>query len=646
MRRTLLLTVFVISSLVLSSFAMAGAQEAPAEPQVIETQSIDTDVNTTRVGLVDPATGIWFLRGQNGVVGSFFYGDPGDVPFVGDWNCDGIDTPGLYRQSDGFVYLRNSNSQGVADIRFFFGNPGDYPLAGDFNDDGCDTVSIYRASEARIYVINALGANDGGLGAADFSYIFGNPGDKPFVADFDGDGVDTVGLHRESTGFVYYRDSLTQGVADEDFFFGDPGDRFVAGDWGIVDGEETPGLFRPSNATFFFRHTNSQGNADQSLVWGTSTYLPIAGNWGTVTPGGPGGGGGGTPPALAVSGSLPSARQNMAYSANLTVTGGTPGYKVQILTVPSWASVTVSGSTIRVFGTAPASGGSGNVQVRVTDAKGAQVLRSVPLTVIGQCSGIGLPTQCPTLAQLYNATNGNSWTERTGWFTTANPCEWFGIDCTAGDAGNVSVISLDDNHLVGDISAVVFTPLTSLEVFDINANLQVGGTLPASLLGLPNLTTVDVGQNEFVNDIPASLWASTNLSVLDLSDNGFTGPLPDIASNVIVAIDISENGFDGPIPDGLWTKATLTSFDVAGNAFDGQIPATIAGMNALVSIDLSDNDFTGLIPDAMRAGLIDTVTSLAIHGNECFTPETPALDAWLQSFYVLPATWNEAGLCP
>jgi hypothetical protein len=234
------------------------------------------------VGLVDPAAGRWQLRDESGVVSGFFYGNPGDFPMVGDWDCDGVDTPGLYRQSDGFVYLRNSNSQGVADIRFFFGNPGDIPLAGDFDGDGCDTVSIYRAPEARIYVINALGANDGGLGAAEFAYVFGNPGDKPFVGDFDGNGEDTVGLHRESTGFVYFRNSHTQGNADNQFFFGDPGDRLVAGDWGIIDGVDTPAVFRPSDTTFYFRHTNTQGNADSQFRWGSSGWLPVAGEFGAL----------------------------------------------------------------------------------------------------------------------------------------------------------------------------------------------------------------------------------------------------------------------------------------------------------------------------------------------------------------------------
>jgi hypothetical protein len=242
------------------------------------------------VGLIDPEAGLWHLRDGSGAVTGFFYGNPGDFPMMGDWDCDGIDTPGLYRQSDGFVYLRNSNTEGVADIRFFFGNPGDIPLAGDFNGDDCDTVGIYRASEARIYVINALGANDGGLGPADFSYVLGNPGDKPFVGDFDGNGVDTVGLHRESTGFVYFRNTHSQGIADAQFFFGDPGDRLVAGDWGVVDQIDSPGVFRPSSATFYFRHTNTEGNADSQFGWGSTGWLPVSGSFGSLSGSGPGSG--------------------------------------------------------------------------------------------------------------------------------------------------------------------------------------------------------------------------------------------------------------------------------------------------------------------------------------------------------------------
>lgn len=233
------------------------------------------------VALFDPSQGIWHLGVRGGDPASFFFGDPGDHPIMGDWNCDGIDTPGLYRQSDGFVYLRNSNTQGVADIRFFFGNPGDVPLAGDFDGDGCDTVSIYRPDEQRIHVINTLGANDGGLGAADHSYLFGDPGDKPFTGDFDGDGIDTVGLHREATGFVYFRDTNTTGVADHLFYFGDPGDRLMAGDW-QADGADHPGVYRPSNRTIFLRYSNTQGDADEQRQWGQGSFIPLAGHFGEL----------------------------------------------------------------------------------------------------------------------------------------------------------------------------------------------------------------------------------------------------------------------------------------------------------------------------------------------------------------------------
>jgi hypothetical protein len=237
------------------------------------------DPLSVSVGLVDPATGLWHLRDAVGPVVDFYYGNPGDYPIMGDWDCNGTDTPGLYRQSDGYVYLRNSNTQGIADIRFYFGNPGDIPIAGDFNADGCDTVSIYRQTEGRVYIINKLGENDGGLGAADYNYYFGNPGDKPFTGDFNGNGTTTVGLHRESTGFVYFRNTNTQGIADAQFYFGDPGDRLVAGDWNN-DGLDSPALFRPSVTTFFFRFTNTQGIADAQFDWGEPDWLPVAGAFG------------------------------------------------------------------------------------------------------------------------------------------------------------------------------------------------------------------------------------------------------------------------------------------------------------------------------------------------------------------------------
>lgn len=232
-----------------------------------------------RPGYVDTELGLWRLVDAAGNVSkTFYFGNPGDVPIVGDWDCNGSQTPGMYRQADGYVYVRNSNTQGIADIRFYFGNPGDIPLAGDFNGDGCDTVSIFRRNEGRVYIVNELGANDGGLGPAEVSYYFGNPGDRPFVGDFDGDGTDTVGLHRAATGLVYYRNSHSAGFADNEFVFGDPGDRLFAGDW-VGEGFDSPGLFRPSDEITFFRFANAEGWADAQYRLGDSDWIPVAGDF-------------------------------------------------------------------------------------------------------------------------------------------------------------------------------------------------------------------------------------------------------------------------------------------------------------------------------------------------------------------------------
>jgi hypothetical protein len=63
--------------------------------------------------------------------------------------------------------------------------------------------------------------------------VFGNPGDKPFTGDFNGNGVTTVGLHRESTGLAVFRNTHTQGNADTQFVWGQSGWLPVSGIFGL-----------------------------------------------------------------------------------------------------------------------------------------------------------------------------------------------------------------------------------------------------------------------------------------------------------------------------------------------------------------------------------------------------------------------------
>ena len=248
---------------------------------VVSIAVVSTPQAPDTVGLVDISQGMWYLRNSAGVVTSFFYGNPGDLPIAGDWDGDGTATPGLYRQSDGFFYARNSNTQGPADAECFAGDPSDVPVVGDWDGDGDDNLGIYRPSEQKFYLFT-ISCTGSPMGAAQISFLFGNPGDNPVAGDWDADGITEVGLHRESTGFFYWRNTLDTGIASGQIFFGDPNDRFVAGDWGLVDGIDTPAIFRPSDLGFYFRHTLTQGVADSQFTWtgAGSGWLPVSGAFG------------------------------------------------------------------------------------------------------------------------------------------------------------------------------------------------------------------------------------------------------------------------------------------------------------------------------------------------------------------------------
>ncbi len=225
------------------------------------------------VGYQIPSNARWTVRDFAETSDTFIYGVPGDQRLMCDWDGDGVDTPGLYRPSSGFIYLRNSNDFGVADLEFFFGNPGDVPVCGDWDGDGDDTPGIYRPLQGKFYLRNT---ND--TGPADIEFYFGLTGDFPFAGDWNGDGIDTVGLYRPWNSFVLITNENRTKIADAQAFYGIPGDRFFVGDWD-GDGEDSFGIFRPSDRIFYL--SNSLGGvADQVITFGVNQSRPVAGFFG------------------------------------------------------------------------------------------------------------------------------------------------------------------------------------------------------------------------------------------------------------------------------------------------------------------------------------------------------------------------------
>jgi len=220
---------------------------------------------------VDPDTARWQVEHIDASFSTFYFGLPGDVPLFGDWDCDGIDSAGMWRAETGFMYLQD-DATGVAKERLFIGGEGHVPLAGDWNGDGCDTVGLYAPLTGRVWLSNDL---EPGFG---IHYYFGAPGDHPFVGDFDEDGVDELGIHRVSTGLVYLRMSHSTGVADSEFYFGIGGDRIVTGDWDM-DGDDTVAVFRPSAGKFYLQNENRTAFADAFYPYPDPDAIPVAGNY-------------------------------------------------------------------------------------------------------------------------------------------------------------------------------------------------------------------------------------------------------------------------------------------------------------------------------------------------------------------------------
>ncbi|NNF08826.1 MAG: DUF4038 domain-containing protein [Acidimicrobiia bacterium] len=227
----------------------------------------------SEVVLVEP-NGRWHLRVEGQPDWTFWFGVPGDVPLLGDWDGNGIATPGMYRPSSGFVYLTNSipadGSVAVADagLTFYYGAPGDQVLVGDWDGDGKDSLGVYR--NGRVFLRDT---NDTGI--AHMSFWFGQPGDVAHGGSASG-VADGVFLYRPSTGMVFYTKDLPTGdvaTVDGSFSVG-PTDAMAIGDWDS-DGIDTVGYH--DAGVVRLKNTNTSIPPEIAYEWGEAGWSAVAG---------------------------------------------------------------------------------------------------------------------------------------------------------------------------------------------------------------------------------------------------------------------------------------------------------------------------------------------------------------------------------
>jgi Leucine-rich repeat (LRR) protein len=232
--------------------------------------------------------------------------------------------------------------------------------------------------------------------------------------------------------------------------------------------------------------------------------------------------------------------------------------------------------------------------------------------------------ECQTLINLYNSTNGPSWSDSStnNWNVTNEPCSsWTGITC---NNAHITGINRDDKNLNGSLPDL--SSLTALQLLDLSKG-QLNGPLSTWLSNLTTLKFLDLNNNQLTGDIP-NLSNLTNLQLLWLSENPLNnGPIPEWVCNLtgLTSLNLSGNQRTGTIPSCINNLTNLEQLYLDGNQLIGPIP-DLTALTHLQQLALYNNQLTGLIPN------LTTLTQLQIlylHSNH-LTGSIPDLSTLTQ----------------
>ena len=210
-------------------------------------------------------------------------------PIVGDWVGSGYDQIGIYDQSNGQFCLGIQNRNGCL-ASPVLGDPGDVPISGHWQASlSHDGIGVFRPSNGLIYLKDDLTT-----GFADYTMVLGIPYDMPISNDWEGDGVDSPGVYRPPTTDFFLSDQVTNGGVFGDYQIRigiagmtphaytdgaqDMGSIIpLAGDW-VSQGSSGIGALQP-DGTFLLKNILISGAADSNFVFGAPGDIPVGGHW-------------------------------------------------------------------------------------------------------------------------------------------------------------------------------------------------------------------------------------------------------------------------------------------------------------------------------------------------------------------------------
>lgn len=238
------------------------------------------------------------------------------------------------------------------------------------------------------------------------------------------------------------------------------------------------------------------------------------------------------------------------------------------------------------------------------------------------------------LVEIYNATNGPSWTSSTNWLT-GRVATWRGVSVTGN---RVTGLSLPFNHLTGALPYHLGF-LQELTTLSLQGN-DLAGQIPSALVFLQKLKVLNLSSNNLTGNIPVTLGLTLSLTSLNLSGNTLSGSIPVTFAllSKLRALDLSSNQLSGSIPATLGYLSSLQSLSLANNKLSGSIPATFSNLNSVQEVYIFNNKLSGALPDAI--GGMDSLTFFNASQNK-FTGAVPASVAALPFLYFFNVESNQ-----
>ncbi|GLT51190.1 hypothetical protein SLA2020_246180 [Shorea laevis] len=142
--------------------------------------------------------------------------------------------------------------------------------------------------------------------------------------------------------------------------------------------------------------------------------------------------------------------------------------------------------------------------------------------------------------------------------------------------------------------------MTYLSLLNLSTN-NFTGSIPFTILHLPNLRTLCLDSNLLEGSIPKEIGHLKSLQYLDLSRNKLCGHFPTQLENcsLLEALYLNHNSMGGDLPSEIGTMKNLFTLDLSANNFTGPIPPTLGNLTNLISLNLNSNHLKGSIPSEL-----------------------------------------------